>query len=543
MSLSADGTIRAKTIYNREDGCVYATSNTGGVFLEQRTPSGWVSDGSLTAPALGTDLGARWASCSYFGTVTQLSADGSTLLVSPEASSTFNPELGSRYRCAAFVYQHGASGWERAGTLFPPGVTAQGSTESTACEFFGIGGAISADGTRVAVLSDGRVDVFASGTSGWSLEQNIVLPQGPGCNEAIGPKQIALSGDGATLLVGDPDCETEGKADSGRVYAYTRSGSSWSLAQTIESPETLTGNEFGDAVAISGDGSTAAINIGGAQAFGLVPGAGAAWIYAHEAGGWQRDTRLTAPTPEAGQYFSCPTIVENASRIICGTVETVGSDSQQGTIYLFERPGGGWTSPSPSTRLFALEGSAGDELGLSGRLKWKAFAAAANGTEIDATISPENLANGTYPNDRMGYEFAASGSFTTTITSFSPPAGVIGSSVTITGTDLTGASAVDFNGVPASSYSVESPTRIIATVPAGATNGPISLTTPNVTATSAEDFTVLSTLHTTASGPILAGGQLRDVATLSVARAPPARSASSCMHPPTRNARSRSARP
>ena len=86
-------------------------------------------------PALGTDLGARWASCSYFGTVTQLSADGSTLLVSPEASSTFNPELGSRYRCAAFVYQHGASGWERAGTLFPPGVTAQGSTESTACEF------------------------------------------------------------------------------------------------------------------------------------------------------------------------------------------------------------------------------------------------------------------------------------------------------------------------------------------------------------------------------------------------------------------------
>ena len=143
----------------------------------------------------------------------------------------------------------------------------------------------------------------------------------------------------------------------------------------------------------------------------------------------------------------------------------------------------------------------------------------------------------------MGYEFAASGSFTTTITSFSPPAGVIGSSVTIAGTDLTGASAVDFNGVPASSYSVESPTRIIATVPAGATNGPISLTTPNVTATSAEDFTVLSTLHTTASGPILAGGQLRDVATLSVARAPPARSASSCMHPPTRNARSRSARP
>src|SRR5436309_3389816 len=76
-----------------------------------------------------------------------------------------------------------------------------------------------------------------------------------------------------------------------------------------------------------------------------------------------------------------------------------------------------------------------------------------------------------------------------TITSFTPGSGPVGTSVTISGTNFTGASAVLFNGTSAS-FTVNSATAITATVPAGATSGPISVTTAVGTASSAASFTV-----------------------------------------------------
>jgi hypothetical protein len=76
-----------------------------------------------------------------------------------------------------------------------------------------------------------------------------------------------------------------------------------------------------------------------------------------------------------------------------------------------------------------------------------------------------------------------------TISSFTPMSGPVGTIVTVTGTVFTGATAARFNGVSAS-FTVDSATRITATVPAGATTGPVSVTTPGGTATSAESFTV-----------------------------------------------------
>ena len=64
-----------------------------------------------------------------------------------------------------------------------------------------------------------------------------------------------------------------------------------------------------------------------------------------------------------------------------------------------------------------------------------------------------------------------------TITNFSPTIATSGQSVTITGTDFTGATAVSFGGTPAASFTVVSSTTITAIVPAG-TSGNVSVTTP-----------------------------------------------------------------
>ena len=90
-----------------------------------------------------------------------------------------------------------------------------------------------------------------------------------------------------------------------------------------------------------------------------------------------------------------------------------------------------------------------------------------------------------------------------TITSFSPGTGLPGFNVTIHGANFESASAVQFNG-RAATFTINSPTKITATVPSGATTGKIAVTTPAGTATSATDFMVLPTItgFTPTAGPI-----------------------------------------
>ncbi|GLH72764.1 hypothetical protein GETHLI_12660 [Geothrix limicola] len=76
------------------------------------------------------------------------------------------------------------------------------------------------------------------------------------------------------------------------------------------------------------------------------------------------------------------------------------------------------------------------------------------------------------------------------LTSFAPAAGWEGDTVTLTGTGLTGTTAVSFNGLAAASFVVVSDTQITAAVPVGASTGALTLQTPHGTAQSSQAFQV-----------------------------------------------------
>jgi hypothetical protein len=124
-----------------------------------------------------------------------------------------------------------------------------------------------------------------------------------------------------------------------------------------------------------------------------------------------------------------------------------------------------------------------------------------SGTAIHANV-PAGLASGTVATVTVKNTAAPIGTvqaqktYTVTpfiqpsITSFTPTSGPVGTSVTITGVHFSGAKAVKFNGVAASSITIVSDTSVKATVPTGATTGPISVTTAAGTGTSSTSFTV-----------------------------------------------------
>lgn len=73
-----------------------------------------------------------------------------------------------------------------------------------------------------------------------------------------------------------------------------------------------------------------------------------------------------------------------------------------------------------------------------------------------------------------------------------PTWGFVGTQVTLTGSHLTGATAVRFNGTAAITFTVDSPDQITVTVPAGATTGRVAVTTPEGSAVSPNAFLVTS---------------------------------------------------
>jgi hypothetical protein len=101
---------------------------------------------------------------------------------------------------------------------------------------------------------------------------------------------------------------------------------------------------------------------------------------------------------------------------------------------------------------------------------------------------------GTSPNT-VADDFTCTGSPAPTVTSVSPASGPTGTTVTITGTNFTGATAVTF-GTTAATFTVVNSTTITATVPAGLAAGTydVRVTTPAGTSanTAADNFTVTS---------------------------------------------------
>jgi hypothetical protein len=111
----------------------------------------------------------------------------------------------------------------------------------------------------------------------------------------------------------------------------------------------------------------------------------------------------------------------------------------------------------------------------------------------DATITTaDTCTNGCFfgHNVTLGLVQVEGSTVLPTLTSFSPSSGPVGTSVTINGTNFTGATSVTFNNVSATAFTVNSATKITATVPTGATTGLIRVTTPGGTATSTTNFTV-----------------------------------------------------
>jgi hypothetical protein len=164
---------------------------------------------------------------------------------------------------------------------------------------------------------------------------------------------------------------------------------------------------------------------------------------------------------------------------------------------------------SPFAPIF---GPVGTGVTITGTAFTGATAVSFNGVAATFTVSPSGTITTTVPagatTGPITVTTPGSGAIVTTtrftvtpaITSFAPAIGAVGTGVTITGTNFTGATTVSFGG-RAATFTVSNSGTITATVPAGAITGPIVVTTLDGTATSASSFTVTTAPFALGSTP------------------------------------------
>jgi len=135
-----------------------------------------------------------------------------------------------------------------------------------------------------------------------------------------------------------------------------------------------------------------------------------------------------------------------------------------------------------------------------------------NATTLTFTV-PTGATSGPLAVTTQGGTAASTATFTVTvpvpaptIASFTPTTGGVGTTVTITGTNLTGATAVSIGALAIPSFTVVSATTITAVLPAttGAVNGPLTVVTPGGTATSTANFNLILAAQASQALPELA---------------------------------------
>lgn len=200
----------------------------------------------------------------------------------------------------------------------------------------------------------GTAYVFSRTSSGWDMDNPTELPNpDPDGSEQFGDS-VALSADGLTAVIGVP----QENATVGAAYVFRHNSSSWDTENPVllRAPEPRSSDYFGTAVALSGEGSTALI--GAPHSDATSPGAGAVYIFNHTTDGWDTENPLLLSEPNIEKYDNFGTAIalsgDGATALIGapGTRANVASDlsvkrNNVGTAYVFKQLGGEWAANDP----------------------------------------------------------------------------------------------------------------------------------------------------------------------------------------------------
>jgi hypothetical protein len=210
--------------------------------------------------------------------------------------------------------------------------------------------ALSDDGNTLAVGASGGelVYVFSRRGNRWSSRPFHVKAPSRRSYGRFG-HSVALSGDGNTLVVGSPGLAPSATNPGthnldrywpGAVHLYSRDINGWHHRARLETPNTLAGDYFASALALSEDGKTLAVGAP-EENDQAVQSAGAVYVYKGQGEEWVRTARIAAPHPGPGYRFGGALALSGDGQLMA-----VGADGENaGAAYIYKSDDSRWAEP------------------------------------------------------------------------------------------------------------------------------------------------------------------------------------------------------
>jgi uncharacterized repeat protein (TIGR01451 family) len=271
-----------------------------------------------------------------------VSISGDTALVGAPLHD--NPSLDAG---AAYVFVRSGTTWTEQQRLAPADVGYQ--------DTYGASVSVSGDSALLGAPGifgrPGKAYVFVRSGTTWSEQQKLLGSEHSTPGDHFG-SGVSISGD--TVVVGAPDDVTPAGSRAGSAYVFVRVGSAWSDQQKLFASDAEAIDQFGSAVALSGD----TLVVG---AVGDDP-AGAAYVFVRSGTVWTEQQKLVPSGGGFDESFGASVAISGDTVVVgAPTADTVGG-LDTGAAYVFARSGTTWTQEQ---RLVAADAAAGDELGIS----------------------------------------------------------------------------------------------------------------------------------------------------------------------------------
>lgn len=280
---------------------------------------------------------------------------------------------------AAFVYVLSGTTWTQQAVLL--------ANDGAANDKFGYSVAIGEDTIVIGSYQDdvafsnvGSAYVFVRSGTSWTQQQKLTANDGTADDEF--GNAVAITGE--VIVVGAHFADLPGNAAAGSAYIFRRSGTVWTQTQKLVpvagSGGPILGDHFGESVAISSK-----IAVGAAGDDTPETAAGAVYVFAESGGVYIQQQKLTISNGTNGDNFGCSVAIEG-NTLIGGAREdsTVIGQTAYGAAYIFEFNGATWDSQG---KIVASDGASSDRFGWSVAVSNNIVAVGAR--EDDTTAGPD----------------------------------------------------------------------------------------------------------------------------------------------------------
>lgn len=300
-------------------------TDCGAVYVFARSGTTWTEEAQLIASVKTTN--------DQLGRHVAITPDGTRLVATTQAADYSSLTDAGR----AFVYVRSGTVWTEEIVLYPDTPQTNG--------LFGRYSAITDTGDRIAIgamgMSDGGVTscgvvyIFVRSGVSWAQEAKLTASD-KAASDQFG-RSVALSDLGTILAVGSNLDDVDAVSNTGSVYIFTRSGSTWTQEARLNPVTKVAGDGLGVSVVLSGDGRLLACSANFADISSIVD-CGAVYLFLrNDSGVWVESGTLTASNKAANDQFgsSLSMTPDGITLVVGAYLANPGGIIDAGAAYIF----------------------------------------------------------------------------------------------------------------------------------------------------------------------------------------------------------------